>query len=155
MAQNLFSSWINVLDESMMEWFNRWAPGFMCVSRKQYPFDNDQHTSCCALNTVLWISHIVKRKDRPTQLGLEKWEDLSRTIGIILRMCEPIFLTGKFVFLDSGFFVSKGITALLEFGVYSSVFVKKRKYWPKGVPGDSIDQYFSDKSVTYVDMLWV
>ena len=70
-------------------------------------------------------------------------------------MCEPIFSTGKCDMLDSGFCVSKGITAFLEFDVYASALIKKRKYWPKGGPGDTIDQYFSEKDVTYVDMLEV
>ena len=39
---------------------------------------------------------------------------------------------------------------MLEFGVYTAA---RRKYWPKGVPGDAIDQYFSVKDVTHVDML--
>ena len=26
--------WINVLEKSMMEWFNKHSPGFMCVGRK-------------------------------------------------------------------------------------------------------------------------
>ena len=55
--------------------------------------------------------------------------------------------------IESVFCVSKGITALLDFGVYAAALIKKRKYWPKGVPGDAIDQYFADKYVTYVDML--
>ena len=33
------------------------------------------------------------------------------------------------------------------------MLVEKRKYWPKGVPGGDIDQYFADKDVMYVDML--
>ena len=71
----------------------------------------------------------------------------------MLRMCEPIFSTGKCFMLDSGFCVSKGITALLEFGVYAAALVKKRKYWPKGVLGDATDKYFANKDVTHVDML--
>ena len=31
MEEQFDPSWINVLDESMMEWFNQYAPGFMCV----------------------------------------------------------------------------------------------------------------------------
>ena len=57
----------------------------------------------------------------------------------MLRMCDPIFSTGKCVVLGSGFCVSKGITALLEFGAYAALLIKKRKYWPKGVTGDTID----------------
>ena len=50
-------------------------------------------------------------------------------------------------------FLSKGITALLGFGVYAAALIKKRKYWTRGLPGDATDQYFSDKDVTYVNML--
>ena len=51
MDQQFLPSWINVLDEPMMEWFNNWASGFMCVSRKPYPFGNERHTICCS-NTL-------------------------------------------------------------------------------------------------------
>ena len=71
----------------------------------------------------------------------------------MLQMCEPIFSTGKCVVLDSGFCVSKGVTALLEFGVYSDALTNKRKYCFKGVPVDAIGQYFPDKYVNYVDIL--
>ena len=68
-------------------------------------------------------------------------------------MRETMFSTGKCVVLESGFCLSKGITALLEFGVYASALTRKRKYRPKGITGDAIDEYFSDKDVNHVDML--
>ena len=83
---------------------------------------------------------MVEGKERPTQLAPNKWEELGKTVGIMLRMCDPIFLTVKCVVLDIGFCASKGIIALLEFSVYAVVLIKKRKYWPKGVTGDAIDQ---------------
>ena len=95
----------------------------------------------------------MEGKDRPTRLGKKKWEEMGKTVGLMLRKCETIFSTGKCVVIYSGFFVSKGITALLEFGVYAAALIKKRKYCPKGVLVDSIDQYFTDKGVTCVDML--
>ena len=153
MAQQFLPSWINILDESMMECFNKWDPGFMFVGRKPHPFGNERHTICCALTSIMWRAQIVEGKDRPTEVGKKKWEDLVETVSLMLQMCEPMFSTGKWFLLDSGLCVSKGVTSLLEFGVYADVLIKKRKYWPKGVPGDSIDQYFSDKDVTHVDML--
>ena len=42
---------------------------------------------------------------------------------------------------------------MLEFGVYAAALIKKRKYWTKGVPGDTIYQYFAHKDITYVDIL--
>ena len=95
----------------------------------------------------------MEGKNRPDRLGKKKWKDLGKTVCLMLQMFEPIFSTGKFVVLDSGFCVSKGITYLLEFGFYAAALIKKRKYWPKGVPGDAIDEYFVYKDVTHVDML--
>ena len=82
----------------------------------------------------------MEGKDRPTELGKKKWEELGKTVGLMLQICEPIFSTGKCVVLDSGFCVSKGIKALLVVGVYAAALTKKRKYWPKGVPGDAIGE---------------
>ena len=73
MAQQFLLSWINILDESMMEWFNNWAPGFMYVGRKPHPFGNEQHTICCAITYILWRAQIVEGKDMPTELGNNKW----------------------------------------------------------------------------------
>ena len=95
----------------------------------------------------------MEGKDRPTELGKKKLEELGGAVGLMLQMCEPIFSTGKCVVLESAFCVSNGITALLEFDFYAAELIKKRKYWPKGVPGDTIDEYFADKDVTHVDIL--
>ena len=54
MAQKFFPSWINVLDDSMMDWFNKWAPGFMCVGRKPHPFVNEHHAICFNLTSIMW-----------------------------------------------------------------------------------------------------
>ena len=54
MDQQFFPSWINVLDDSMMEWLNKWAPGFMCVGHKPHTFENYQHTAVCAITSIMW-----------------------------------------------------------------------------------------------------
>ena len=54
MAQQFFSSWINVLDDSMMEWFNKCYPGVMCVGCKPHYFENEQHTICCDITYIMW-----------------------------------------------------------------------------------------------------
>ena len=103
MAQQFFPSWINVIDESMMEWFNKWSPGFMCVGRKPHPFGNERHAIYCALTSILWRAQIVEGKDRPTELGKKKWEDLGNSVGLMLRICEPIFSTGSVLCLTVAF----------------------------------------------------
>ena len=55
--------------------------------------------------------------------------------------------------VNIGFSAENGIVALAAKGVYAGALIKKRRYWPKGVPGDLVDQYFPDKKVGDVDML--
>ena len=40
MAEEFNQLCINVLDKIMMEWFNKYAPGFMHVGHKLHPFGN-------------------------------------------------------------------------------------------------------------------
>ena len=40
MAESFNLSWNNELDESMMGWFNIYAPGFVCVECKPRPIGN-------------------------------------------------------------------------------------------------------------------
>ena len=63
MAQQFLPSWINVFDDFMIEWFNKWSPGFICVGGKPHPFGNEWHTICCALISILWRAQIVEGKD--------------------------------------------------------------------------------------------
>ena len=44
---------INVLDNNMMEWYNKFAPGFMCVGQKPNNFGNGLHIIC------FWLTSIV------------------------------------------------------------------------------------------------
>ena len=62
-------SFINVLDKSMMKWFNKYATGFMCVGRKLHTFGNTRHIICFGLSSILWISKISEGKYRPLKLG--------------------------------------------------------------------------------------
>ena len=63
-------------------------------------------------------------------------------LSVMLRMCRPIFLSGKVVVLYSELFVSKVITEFESKCVYVAALIKKRCYWTKGVPGDLIDTKF-------------
>ena len=142
-------SWINCLDESMMEWLNQFScPGFMCVGRKPHPFGNERHTICCALSTIMWHAEIVEGKDWPSQFGPKEFNELGGpTVGLMVRMTKPIHHTGKVVVMDSGFCVAKGIVEMEKKGVFGQALIKKRRYWPKFIPGDEIDQAFQDKEI--------
>jgi len=153
MTSVFLPSWVSVLDESMMEWFNKWAPGFMCVGRKPHPFGNERHTICCGQTNIMFRAQIVEGKDRPVMLGPKKWNEKGTTVGLMLRMTEPLHGSGKCVVMDSGFCVAQGIAELKKKGVYGAALIKKRRYWPKGVPGDAIDDHFQDKEVGDCAML--
>ena len=49
MVDEFNPSRINVLENSMMEWYNKISPGFMCVGRKPHPFGNEHHAIYCGL----------------------------------------------------------------------------------------------------------
>ena len=57
---------------------------------------------------------------------------------------------GIFFVMNSHFCVANGIVPLTEKGVYARVLIKKRRYWPKKIPGDLIGQNFADKEVGVV-----
>ena len=103
----------------------------MHVGRNTHPFGNELqkvcYLVCYDITSILRRAQIVEGKCRRTKLGPNKWEDLGKTVELMLQMCEPIFSTEKCIVLDSGFCVSKGITYLLEFGFYAAELIKKRK----------------------------
>jgi hypothetical protein len=104
----------------------------------------------------MWRVRLVEGKDRP-KLGNgprsgrwafpTKWENegYTKTVELLLDMTEPIHRTGKVVTGDSGFCVAEGVMALDAKGVYGQFLIKKRRYWPKHVPGDLIDGHMAGK----------
>ena len=160
-------SWLNCIDESMSSWGNKFAPGFMCVPQKPHPQGNEYHSIADAnkdgTKPIMWRVKLVEGKDRPKENGqyvyasqFEK-KGLSPTVALLLEMTEPIHGTGKVVTGDSGFCVTQGVLALHDVGVFGQFLIKKQRYWPKGVPGDYIDQHMSGKALgateTFVQVL--
>ena len=71
----------------------------------------------------------------------------------MICMCQITFGTGNSDVLDSGFFVVKGIVEMEARGVYAGALIKKWRYWPKNMTGDSIDGNSVNTDVVDVDML--
>ena len=42
----------SVVEKIMIECYYKFAPGFMCVGRKPYPFGIERHKICCGLTSV-------------------------------------------------------------------------------------------------------
>ena len=71
----------------------------------------------------------------------------------MLRMCRPIFGSGKAVVLDSGFFFPEGITELEAKCVYASALIKKWNNWPKGFTDDLVDTHFEGKEASDIGII--
>ena len=68
-----------------------------------------------------------------------------KTTNLLLRMCKSLYNAGKFVILESGFCVLKGLIKLIKVGVFVGSLIKKQRYWPKHIKGDMIDTHFKTK----------
>ena len=167
MTAHYFSGWWNCLDESMQMSLNPYVPGWMVVPRKPTPFGNEYHTICDGElgydrdrgNPIMWHVELQEGKDRPPQLGPKEYNvgGKSPTVGLMLRMHKAIARQGKACTMDSGFCVSSGIVQLeAKLGVYAQALIKKRgKHWPKGIPGNQIDEYFDGKPIGHCETLKV
>ena len=81
--------------------------------------------SCCAKSGNLWQVELVERKDRPWQLGRPMYEEMGKTVGLLLRLTAPIWFTGQQVILDSGFCVLNAIIELRKKCVFGAALIKK------------------------------
>lgn len=152
MASIFSSSWVICLDESMSIWHNKFTcPGWIYCPRKPHPYGNEYHTACCGKSHILFSLELVEGKDHPMQLQTEFDNLGGKTVGLLLRMLKSYFATGKYVVLDSGFCVLKGIVELRKRGLFSCALIKKRRYWPTLVPGDTMQQYFEEMDVGDTD----
>jgi hypothetical protein len=97
---------------------------------------------------------LVEGKDALTP-NTQPHSDKGRTVGLLLRLCAGIAGRGMVVVirLDSGFCVLQGLVELKKIGVFASAVIKKRRCWPKYVPGESIDDRMKEKEIGDVDAL--
>jgi hypothetical protein len=153
MAANFTPGWISCLDESMSTWANKYTcPGYMFVPRKPWPFGNEWHTIACGISELMYRVEIVEGKDEPkVGRGPKEFDNLGKTVGLLLRLTKSIWGTAKVVVLDSGFCMLQGILELKKRGVFAAALIKKRRYWPKWIMGDDIIKHFEDKEVGDVD----
>ncbi len=136
------------LDESMSVWISkRRCPGFMIVPRKPHPLGNEYHTIADARTKILFWMEMREGKDSPAHIRKEFDDKGGPTVGLVLRATETIHHTGRKVVMDSGFCVSEGLVQLRKKGLFGCMVVKKKRYWPKGVPGDDVIAHMLEKEV--------
>ena len=60
-----------------------------------------------------FIQGFYRRRKGPTEITwTKKYSEIGRKVGLVLRMCETLYGTGKAVMMDSGFCVARGIVEL-------------------------------------------
>ena len=150
MSTSFNPSWLTCLDESMVIFFNAFAPGWMNVKRKPHPFGNEYHTIACADTHIIFYIEIVEGKDKPS-MGpdsivefLDQWE---ATPSLVLRMTKNIWGTQRVVLLDSGFGFLPCLQALKSKGLFGTCVIKKRAYWPAGTEGEVLLEEMAGKDV--------
>jgi hypothetical protein len=146
--QNYVASWISCLDKLMSSWLSKFFPSFMCVPCKRHMFGNEYHTIADGDGgkpIMFWIK-LVEGTDHPKKADgswafPSEYDRLSKMTKTMLEMMKPLHGTGKFVVVGSGFCVCDGVIACHKKGVNFQVYIKKHQHWPKGVPGDHINEY--------------
>ena len=109
----------------------------MCVPRKPHPFGKEYHSIVHGVTEkglegkpIIWRLKLQEGKDRPKKPDgswafPSEFPGYSKTATLMLEMTKPMHHTGKVVSLDSGFYVSVGIIAMHNFGVYGQYLINK------------------------------
>ena len=94
---------------------------------------------------------LVEGKSSPPEKPRDINETQGKTVALLLRLCKPLYTTGKVVILDSGFCVLKAMIKLRMKGVFAAAVIKKRRYWPRYIKGDAINEHMEDLEVGECD----
>ena len=78
------------------------------------------------MSRILSVVELVEDTAHPRQAGPLEFEDLGRnTVVLLLRTMKIYFSTGRYLILDSGFCVLKGLIHLRKQGIFSCAIIKK------------------------------
>ena len=100
----------------------------------------------------MFVMEMVEGKDHPPQV-VPRYSELGKTTGLLMRMLQSYFSTGRYVVLDSGFCVLKALVQLKKVGMFACAVIKKCRYWPAFVPGEAINREFDNLELKVGDSL--
>jgi hypothetical protein len=150
----LVAAWALCLNESMSIWNNCWTcPGWVFCPCKPWPVGYEYHTSCCGLLGIMFVMEMVEGKDHPPQVAERYSEELGKTTGLLMRMLQSYYASGRCVVLDSNFCVLMALVQLKKVGMFACTVIKKRQYWLAFVPGESISREFDNLELKVGDSL--
>ena len=88
----------------------------MFVPRKPWPFSNEYHDAGCTQSDIIWSLDLCEGKDLPWDLGEKEYNNLGKTVGLLLQLMKAVWGTGKVFVLNSRFCVLKAIYRVEEEG---------------------------------------
>ena len=102
----------------------------------------------------MFVVELVEGKEHTCLAGPLEFEYLGgKTVGLFLRTMKSYFSTGRYVILDSGFCVLKGLVQLRKKGVFVYDFIKKRIYWPEMVLCEDTEDHFQEVEAGETDAI--
>ena len=99
----------------------------------------------------MWFAEIVEGRYCLRESGRPEFGDIGKTARTMLRCTRSICICAKVVIMNSGLCVIKGFAELQKKGVFGAALIKKHRYWPANIKGDTIDANFSLKEMGNVD----
>ncbi len=100
----------------------------------------------------MFVMEMVEGKDHPPQVA-ERYSELGKTTGLLMRMLQSYFASGRYVVLNSGFCVLKALVQLKKVGMFACAVIKKLWYWSAFVPGEAISREFDNLELKVGDSL--
>ena len=102
----------------------------------------------------MFVVELVEVNAHPRQAGSFEFEDFGGdTVGLFLCMMKSYFSTGRYVIIDYGFYVLKGLIQLRRKGFLSCNVINNRRYWPSMVPGKYMEDHFREMEVGEIDAI--
>ena len=123
----------------------------MFVSHKPNHFGNEYHTIEYAKYKVIYNVDIMEGKDRPIVMVKKDFDEKGVAAGLMISTTKKLWEKGKAVITDSGLYILGVLISMVKKGVFGSVLIKKRRYWPKGAPEEEIIWHMQNKEVGDVD----
>ena len=102
----------------------------------------------------MFVVELVEGKAHTRQAGPLEFGNLGgKTVGLLLRMMKSYVATVRYVILDSGLCVLKGLIGLRKKGVSACAVIKKRRYWTYTVPVKETEDHFWEVEVGETDTI--
>ena len=102
----------------------------------------------------MFFVEFLEGKAYTHQAGPLEFEDLDRkTVVLLLLIMKSYFSTFRYVMIDYGFCVLKGLIQFRNKIIFACAVTKKRRYWTSIVPGKETDDHFGDVGVEDTDAI--